>query len=169
MRIAALAIAAISIAPALKLDAPTEGVAKTPSSTMRVAEFVLPKAAGDAEDASLTVFFFGATQGGSVSANIERWIGQMTQPDGKASKDVAKTSTMDSHGLNISLIDLTGTYVAEMSPGATEHFNKPGFRLRAAVVETPGGPYYVKVIGPAATVAKWDAQFTAFMKSLRYE
>lgn len=169
MRIAPLVLALVTLVPTLKFDAPDGWVAKTPSSTMRVAEFVLPRAAGDAEDASLTVYFFGANQGGGVSANIDRWIGQMTQPDGRASKDLAKTSTMDSHGLKISLIDLTGTYVAEMSPGSTEHFNKPGFRLRAAVIETPGGPYYVKVIGPAATVAKWDAQIATFLKSLRYE
>ena len=170
MRLAVLAVAAVAtLPPSLKFDAPDGWVAKTPSSTMRVADFVLAKVASDTEDATLTLYFFGANQGGGVSANIDRWISQMTQPNGKASKDVAKTSTMESHGLKISLIDLTGTYVAEVSPGATEHFNKPGFRLRAAVVETPGGPYYVKVIGPSATVAKWDAQFTAFMKSLKYE
>jgi hypothetical protein len=170
MRFTVLALVATALLPAaLKFDAPDGWVAKTPSSTMRVAEFALPKVATDAEDASLTVYFFGANQGGSVSANIDRWISQMTQPNGKASKDLAKTSAMESHGLKISLVDLTGTYTAEMSPGATEHFNKPGFRLRAAVVETPGGPYYVKVIGPAATVAKWDASIAEFLKSLRYE
>jgi hypothetical protein len=136
---------------------------------MRVADFVLPKVASDTEDATLTLYFFGATQGGGVTANIDRWVGQMTQPDGKASKDVAKTSIMTSHGLKISLVDLPGTYVAETSPGATEHFNKPGFRLRAAVVETPGGPYYVKAIGPTATMAKWDVVITEFLMTLRYE
>ena len=44
-----------------------------------------------------------------------------------------------------------------MRPGATEHFNKPDFRLRAAVVETPGGPYYIKMTGPAKTVAAAEA------------
>ena len=165
----ALVSGVVALFATLKFDAPAGWVAKTPSSTMRVADFVLPKVASDAEDATLTLYFFGATQGGSVSANIDRWISQMTQPDGKASKDLAKTTTMESHGLKISLIDLTGTYVAEMSPGATEHFNKPGFRLRAAVIETPGGPYYVKVIGPSATVAKWNASVDQFLKSLRYE
>jgi hypothetical protein len=169
MRKIALLAGLLALSPTLKFDAPAGWVAKTPSSTMRVAEFALPKVAPDTEDASLTLYFFGANQGGGVSANIDRWISQMTQPNGKASKDLAKTSTMESHGLKISLVDLTGTYVAEMSPGATEHFNKPGFRLRAAVVETPGGPYYVKVIGPSATVAKWDASIAQFLKSLRYE
>src|SRR5262249_25309549 len=102
-------------------------------------------------------------------ANIDRWIGQLSQPDGKASKDVAKTSDLTAHGLKISMVDVSGTYVAEVSPGSTEHFNKPGFRQRAAAVETPGGVYYVKLVGPAGTVAKWDEAFMTFMKSLRFE
>jgi hypothetical protein len=152
-------------AATLKFDAPAGWVSKPPASTMRIVEYTLPKVAPDTEDAALAVFFFGG-QGGSVQANLDRWIGQMTQPDGRASKDVAKTTTFQTtSGLKVSLIDLTGTYVAEMSPGSADHFNKPGFRLRAAVIETPDGSYYVKLTGPAATVAKWDKEFLAFVKS----
>jgi hypothetical protein len=153
----------------LKFDAPPDWVSKAPSSSMRVAEWSLPKAAGDAEDAILTLYFFGASQGGNVQANLDRWIGQMAQPDGRQSKDVAKTSSLTSHGLKVTFVDVTGTYVAEVTPGSTEHFNKPGFRQCAAVVETPGGPYFVKLTGPEKTVAKWQDSYTAFLKSLRYE
>jgi len=153
----------------LKFDAPPDWVSKAPSSSMRVAEWSLPKTAGDAEDAILTLYFFGASQGGNVQANLDRWIGQMAQPDGRQSKDVAKTSSLTSHGLKVTLVDVAGTYVAEVTPGSTEHFNKPGFRQCAAVVETPGGPYFVKLTGPEKTVAKWQDSYTAFLKSLRYE
>ena len=92
----------------------------------------------------------------------------MSQPDGKASKDVAKTSTMKTKsGLAVSLVNLSGTYIAEVTPGSTERFNKPGFRLRAAVVETPEGNYFVKLTGPAKTIAQWDASFVAFLNSIR--
>jgi hypothetical protein len=91
----------------------------------------------------------------------------MTQPDGRASKDLARTTKLSPRGLPITLVDLTGTYVAEVSPGSTERFNKPGFRLRAAVVETGDGPYFVKLTGPEKTVAKWDEAFMGFLKSLR--
>src|SRR5262249_29979373 len=128
-----------------------------------------PKADGDKDDATLIVYFFGAAGGGSVQANMDRWISQMSQPDGKASKDVAKTSSMTANGLKVNGVDVTGTYVAEMSPGATERFNYPGWRLRASVVETPGGMYYVKLAGPTKTIAKWDAAFGEFMKSLKFE
>lgn len=158
----------LTLAPAaLKYDIPTGWVSKPPASSMRVAEFTLPKAAGDVEDGQLAVFFFGGT-GGSVQANLDRWISQMTQPDGKASKDVAKTTTMKTKsGLAVTLVDLPGTYVAEVTPGSAERFNKPGFRLRAAVVETTEGPYFVKLTGPAKTIAQWDASFTAFLTSIR--
>ena len=164
-----LSAAASVAAFALRFEMPKGWVPKPPSSSMRVADFVLPRADGDAEDATLTVYSFPGG-GGSVDANLERWIGQMTQPDGKASKDVAKTSTLTStSGVKMTLVDVPGTYVAEVTPGSTERFNKPGFRLRAAVVETSAGPYYVKRTGPARTVEKLDASYTAFLKSMRIE
>jgi hypothetical protein len=83
---------------------------------------------------------------------------------------VAKTTTIESKsGLKITLLDVSGTYVAEVTPGSTEHFNKPGFRQLAAVVDTPNGPHFVKVVGPAATVAKWEDSVMSFLKSLRWE
>ena len=160
---------ALAAAATLKFDAPAGWVSKTPSSSMRVAEFTLPKVAGDAEDAALVIYFFGAAGGGGVQANLDRWMDQMAQPGGGESKAVAKTSNLTSHGLKVSLVDVSGTYTAEMTPGAGDRVNKPGFRLRAAVVETPGGAHYVKLTGPAKTVAKWDEAFTAFIKSLRWE
>lgn len=159
-------LVAVPGAGALKFDAPAGWVSKPPASSARVAEFTLPKVDGDAEDAAVAVFFFPG-QGGSVQANLDRWIGQFAQPDGSPSKDVAKTTRLESHGLAITLIDLSGTYVAEVSPGSTEHYNKPGFRMRAAVVETPDGPYFVKLTGPAKTVTRWDDSFMTFLKSLR--
>jgi hypothetical protein len=114
------------------------------------------------------VTFFGG-QGGTVQANFDRWLTQMQQPDGRASKDVAKTSVLKTHDLTLSIMDLPGTFVAEIAPGSSEHFNKPGFHLRAAVIEGKGGPYFIRLVGPAKTVAKWDASVQAFFKSLRVE
>ena len=160
--------AVTTLSAALKFDAPAGWVSKPPTSSMRVAEFTLPKTTGDAEDATLGIFFFGG-QGGNVDANLERWIGQMTQPDGRPSKQVAKTTKFTSRGLAITLVELSGTYVAEVTPGSSERFNKPGFRLRAAVIETKEGPYFVKLTGPEKTVARWDESFMTFLKSLRVE
>ncbi len=166
--VAALALLIQAPPTALKYDMPEGWISKPPSSKMRLADFVLPKADGDPEDATLVVTFFGG-QGGTVQANFDRWLTQMEQPDGRASKDLAKTSVLKTHDLTLSIMDLPGTFVAEKAPGSTERYNKPGFHLRAAVIEGQGGPYFVRLVGPARTVAKWDAAVQAFFKSLRVE
>ena len=71
----------------LKFRVPAGWVEEERTSSMRVAQYKLPKAPGDTEDASLVLYYFGPGQGGSTTANIERWVGQMKQPDGSAAKD----------------------------------------------------------------------------------
>jgi hypothetical protein len=135
---------------------------------MRVAEFTLPRTAGDAEDAQLIIYYFGGS-GGSVDANINRWVGQMQQPDGKPSGAAAKKQTRTINGLTISLVDVDGTYIAETAPGSTDRLNKPRFRLRAGVVQTANGPYFIKLTGPATTVTSWDRAYDQFLSSLRFQ
>jgi hypothetical protein len=146
--------------------APAGWQARPAASAMRVAEFVVPRAPGDAEDAEVIIYYFGGT-GGSADANVDRWIGQVQQPDGSPSKDKAKREQQTINGLKVTLVDVSGTYVAEVRPGSTERHNKPGFRVRAAVIETPRGPYYVKMTGPAKTVAASEAAYAAFLRSLK--
>jgi hypothetical protein len=151
----------------LAFTAPPAWTTRPAASSMRVAEFVIPRADGDSEDAELIVYYFGSGAG-TVDANIDRWISQIQQPDGTATKNKAKRSSQTVNGLAITLVDAAGTYVAEVRPGAAEHFNKPGFRLRAAVVDTPRGPYYIKMTGPTKTVGAAEAAFAAFLGSLRF-
>jgi hypothetical protein len=169
--VAAAFAVALSQTPAsggggLEFKAPPEWKTRAPASSMRVAEFVLP-GAEKAQDAELVVYYFGGS-GGNVDANIQRWLGQMQQPDGRATEAVAVKEARTINGLKVSTLDVTGTYVAEVRPGSTERHNSPGFRMRTAVVETPGGPYFIKLVGPAATVAKWNGAFKEFLDSLRF-
>jgi hypothetical protein len=153
----------------LRFKMPDGWVSESPGSSMRVAQYKLPKAEGDTEDASLVVYYFGPSQGGSVDANIDRWISQMELPGGGASKEKAKTETLTVNGLKVTTVDVAGTYTAEMSPGSTTHYNKPGFRLRGAVVETPKGFYYAKLVGPEKTVSHWNKAFADYIKSLEFK
>jgi len=144
-----------------------DGWKQAPSgSSMRVAEFTLPRAAGDPDDAQLVVYYFGGS-GGSVDANMQRWIGQMAQPDGKPSSAVAKKESRKVNGLTVSLVDVSGTYTADMSPGASTHHDNAHYRMRAGVVETGKGPYFIKLVGPEKTIAKWERAFDQFVGSLK--
>lgn len=153
----------------LRFKMPDGWVSESPSSKMRVAQYKLPKVEGDAEDASLVVYYFGPAQGGSVEANIDRWISQMEQPPSVSSKEKAKTQTLTVNGLKVTTVDVAGTYTAEMSPGSATHYNKPSFRLRGAVVETPRGFYFAKLIGPEKTVDHWKVAFNDYVKSFEFK
>ena len=153
----------------LRFKAPDGWTTEKTSSSMRVAQYKLPKAEGDKEDASLVLYYFGATQGGTPQANIDRWIGQMQQSDGSDSKSKAKTETLTVNGLKVTTVDVTGTYTAEMAPGSGTFHNDDNYRLRAAVVETPKGNYFVKLTGPAKTITRWDAAYNDYLKSFDFK
>jgi predicted small lipoprotein YifL len=153
----------------LHFKAPDAWVTEKPSSSTRVGQYKLPKAEGDNEDASLVLYYFGAAQGGAVQANIDRWIGQMQQPDGSASKDKAKTENLTVNGLKVTTVDLTGTFTAEMMPGSGDRHNNADYRLRGAVVETPKGSYFAKLVGPSKTVARWDQAYSEYLKSFEFK
>jgi hypothetical protein len=39
--------------------------------------------------------------------------------------------------------------------------------MLAAIVATKDGPWYFKLVGPEATVAKWEASYQAFLSSIQ--
>jgi hypothetical protein len=149
----------------LQWTAPEGWRAVTPSSSMRVAEWALPKAEGDAEDATLVVFHFPGT-GGSVQANLDRWYSQFEQPDGRPSAEVARVSTRTVDGLRVTITDVSGTFAGGGMMGGPPSAPKPNHRMVAAIAETDGGPWFFKLTGPAATVERWRASFDQFVVSL---
>ena len=154
--------APLAQAGTLTFTKPAAWTDRPAASSMRVAEFVVPKAPGDSEDADVIVYYFGGG-GGSVDANLQRWTSQF-----QSTKDPVRT-TSTVNGLKLTTLDVSGTYVAEMRPGSAEHYNKPGYRMRATVVETPKGPYFIKLTGPAKTVDSAGAAFDQFLRSLTFK
>jgi hypothetical protein len=152
----------------LRFKVPAGWVEEQRTSSMRVAQYKLPRAPGDGEDASLVLYYFGPGQGGSTQANIDRWIGQMKQEDGSTAQG-AKDEHLVANGLKVTTVDVSGTYVAETAPGSGTFHNKPAYRLRAAVVETPNGSYFVKLVGPEKTVAQWNDSFLSYVNSFEFK
>jgi hypothetical protein len=153
----------------LRFKAPDGWVKEQTSSTMRVAQYKLPRTEGDPEDALLVIYYFGASQGGAVQANIDRWVSQMRQADGSDSKSKAKAEISTVNGLKVTSVDVAGTYTAEMAPGSSEKRNDANYRMRAAVIETPKGNYFLKLVGPAKTIDRWDQSITDFVKSFEFK
>lgn len=151
----------------LVFEPASDWVVETPTSSMRKAQYKLPRAAGDPEDGECVVYFFGAMGGGGVEPNVERWCSQFAQPDGRDSKDRLVRSERKVGGMPVTEVQLHGTYVAETAPGSGERVNKPGFAMLGAIVESDHGAYYVKLVAPEATAHKHEAAFRDFIGRVR--
>ena len=142
---------------------PAAWTARTPSSNMRLAEYVVPPSGG-AGGAEVVVYFFGKGSGGSVASNLERWKGQFSTPDGSP---VPETVTRDSSGaFPITFAEYRGTYARGIGAGSPDQA-KTGQALLAGIAETPRGTLFIQLFGPAAKVAAEREQFVRFVKGLR--
>lgn len=138
---------------------------ETPTkSGMRTAQWTVPGKAGDAE---LVVYYFGPSGAGGADANLERWIGQFEQPDGSPSQSKAKVDKKTVGTLSVITVEVSGRYVAAMSPGSAQKNDKPDHTLLGAIVETMNGPYYFKMVGPKETMTAAHKPFHAFIDSLK--
>lgn len=136
------------------------------TSSMRAAQFQLPSA--DGGEAEVIVYYFGQTGAGSEQANIDRWVNQFKQPDGKPSSSVAQIEKSTFAGQESTVVSVSGNYVAPAMPGGPPT-DKPDHSLVAAIVPSPQGPYYFRLVGPKAAVAAQEKAFRDALGSLKVE
>jgi hypothetical protein len=142
---------------------PRGWVARAPSSSSRVAQFVL-SGSDSMNSAEVVVFFFGKTQGGNVEANLARWRDQFSTPDGSP---VPERVTRDSSGtFPITIAEFRGTYRRGIGAGVADSV-RMGQALIAAIAETPRGTLFMQLFGAAARVAAERDVFVQFVKGLR--
>jgi hypothetical protein len=142
---------------------PAAWVPERPASSMRLAQFRVPGAAG-AEGAEFVVFYFGQGQGGSVDANLARWQSQFSSPDGKPVKPAIERFTVGD--LPVTVAEFTGSYARSVGMGGGEPA-KPDQTLLSAIVETPKGSLWMQLHGPRATVRANREAFLAVVRGIK--
>jgi hypothetical protein len=146
----------------LELTAPATWQRKQPKTRIVEHEFAIGASKGDPADGRLTVM--GA--GGGVQANVERWYGQFTQPDGGSTKERAKVKKIHVGGQDVTLVDISGTFRDQPGPVAPV-VERPKYRMLAAIIETKSlGDYFIKFYGPQRTVTDNEKAFLEMIDSL---
>ncbi len=147
---------------AVSFKLPTKWEAQQPKSSMRRAQL---SASGSAGPAELIVYFFGPQGAGSADANIERWVGQFSNADGSPVSD-AKQSKAKVSTFEVTKVEVAGQYAGGMAAAGQAQAVQAGQRLLAAIVDTDGGPYYFKFLGPDATVIEQRGGFEEVIASV---
>lgn len=154
----------VSIGEKLTLSVPGDWPRKEPKSKIVEHEFAIPAAEGDDIDGRMIMM--GA--GGTVEANLDRWVGQFVQADGSDTKQQAKIRQKEVAGQKIHTIDVAGIYKDRPRGPLGPSVDKPNYRMLGAIIVTQdSGSYFVKLYGPAATVAANETAFHVMLDGLK--
>ncbi len=138
-------------------------------TSMRVKQFALPHVAGEDRDAELAIFYFGPGQGGDADANVARWKTLFEAPAGKSIDEATKVETFKVKDVKVTFVDISGTYLYKERPVDPDlkAEKRPNHRMLGVVWESPKGPYFMRLVGPAKTVAKYKPAFVAWLKNFK--
>ncbi len=145
---------------------PASWKSETPKGTMRKAQFKVAPAEGDTDPAELLVFQFG-NGAGTVEANIDRWEKMFVGGDGSPVK--ARSAKAKGTNVDATRVEVAGRYVAAVTPGSPEKYDKPDYHLLGAIVQTDSAAYFFRLIGPEKTVKAASPGFDAMIASMTKE
>jgi hypothetical protein len=150
---------------AIVFDAPEAWPSVEPANQLIEHELaVAPPEGSNAAAARLTVM----AAGGSVEANIARWIGQFQGTEGGADRDTAESEAIEVGGMKATIVEVAGTYLESAGGPFGPKTPRPGYRLVGAIVETQGeGNYFFKLVGPEASVEPASEAFREMLATLR--
>ncbi len=138
-----------------------------PKSNIVQYEFSAPANAKEGDETA-RITIMGA--GGSVEANIDRWYGQFEQPDGKATKDKAKTEKFEAAGQTVHWVDINGNFKDTMGGGpfaGGKTVIRENHRMLGAIIVTKdGGNYFVKITGGKDVLEKLSEGFKKSLKEI---
>lgn len=148
----------------IRLDVPNGWQSKKPRNRIVEFEFAIPAIEGDDEDGRVTVM--GA--GGSIDANVSRWISQFVQPDRTATSKRTRREEIEVAGQQVHLVDITGDFKDRPRGPLGPTIMREKYRMLGAIIVTDKlGQYFVKAYGPRRTIAKNEEAFEKLVKSLK--
>ncbi len=134
----------------LHWDAPPPGWQEAPAGGMRAASFRVPGPDGEAD---MSVVVLPGDAGGDL-ANVNRWRGQIGLEPLDEQALAAQSVRLNTPVGQALLVDFTGGQ------------NKTG--LLAAILAHEGKTWFLKMTGPASTVARARPAFEKFLKGLHH-
>ncbi|MFO0850232.1 MAG: hypothetical protein U0871_16995 [Gemmataceae bacterium] len=158
----ALAVGADPVEIAGLKATPPEGwkVKPLPGGSMRLMQFTVPKAAGDAVDAEVAVFALSAS--GTAEQNLKRQLDKFLDDNRKEVRATTKFGAIDA-----TYQDVTGTFKKKPFQAAEKFTPVPDYRQLYVLFEKDGKQYYLWLLGPAKTVDKHKKGFEDWLKSFK--
>jgi hypothetical protein len=137
-------------------------------SGMRKASYTFGPDGEDVDSATVTVFHFGQGMGGSIEANLSRWVGQMTLPEGVTPEEGANIENINVNNFSTHILQVNGSY--NTSAGGMmmgESIVKENYRMVGVVLEAPEGNIFFKLTGPVITAEKMETALMTMVNGIK--
>ncbi len=144
-------------AAGLRLELPEGWSSVEPDSAMRLAQLSIPGSGGPGR---VALFHFGVGGGGGVDANLGRWVGQI------AGGSEPARDRFGGQGIEVHTVATSGT-LKKSGIGSFPTEDLPGYTLYGAVIEGAGGPWYLRAVGPDATLREQADGWRALLERAR--
>ncbi len=157
----------------LLLPAPAEWVQQKPRNRLIELEFLVPaKAAASPEgaegEAATSGRFTVMQSGGTIRANLERWVGQFKNPKTPEGTELGEAKKLDIDGMPAHLMDLSGTFIDSPRGPFGPKVERENYRMLAAILETKdSGNYFFKLVGPEALIEQQVEPFVEMLKGIQ--
>src|SRR5207302_9555532 len=106
---------------------------------------------------------------GAALDNGKRSTDLALSPEAKPLDHVATARTMKAGEADFTALDTRGTYKERARPFDPNSETTPrlNYRMRAVVFGSAKGPYFIRLVGPADTVAHYQKGFEAWLKNVK--
>ncbi len=148
----------------LKSRVPADWVEEKPDDARCYKQYRLEPIDDDKDYAQVTVRFLGKGKHGTAAAFVKHWKGMFFPPEGKTMHEAAKVRELKVHGAAATYLDVRGDYKGIRGEDTTP---REDFRLLGVYLDTPKGPYTIRLFGPADTVASYRKQFEDWVKAFK--
>lgn len=129
------------------------------TSPMRKAQLKI-KGEGEKAGAEVVFFQFGPGNAGGTQANVDRWLGQFSEPREKINAKVEATTV---GATKVTYVQADGTYKSGMPGGQLT--SMPNYGLLGAVIESDAGNVFVRMTGPKELVTSSVVDFKKMIES----
>ena len=145
---------------------PPDDWKESKAGPMQFKAYTLPKAEGDTDPTTLTIFQFPGGVG-SLEENMKRWKGMIDPGAGKKIDDVAKIDSFEVSKIKVSSFDATGTYLFKPNMREPDVVRKENYRLITVFFPTDDKVYTMRLVGPAKSVAAVEKGFKDWLKNFK--
>ncbi len=135
---------------------------KKPGPMAPKAILSIPALNGDSQTGMVRITYFPGMKG-KDEMNVDRWLGQVTQADGKeTTRENSKITKKTVGEVQLTIVDMHGAARVTMRDKP-----QPGSRMIAAIIDHPKGPHFVVVAGNVKLIEKWEKDIYKFFESAK--